>query len=472
MNKTKRFCAIALAAMMAVTAFAGCGGSTDSGTTGGTAGGDTTASTGGEETASAAEGGDTTATADAATGDGTAPAALDTSKDPLGGEGANGTINLKVWGPDRAQDILKKQTAAFAEQVKQYGDVKIEVVPQGEADAATQVLTDAETAADVFGFACDNLNKLVKIDSLLQVAGPNKDFVVASNSAESVAAATYSDGKIYAYPETGDNSYILVYDKTVVSDDQAKTLEGTLEACKAANKKFVMDCGNGYYSCLFMFTGGLKIDGLEKDGMTQKFTDYDEATMVKTMMAFHKLFTGDYKDTLLNGDTTKTVDGFKSGTVGAGIDGSWNFASAKEALGENAGFAVLPTINVDGTDMPIINMFGYKLLGVNSRTKYPATSIALARYLSGEECQAERAKELNWGPSNTVAAQSDTVKNDMALSAILAQSANSVAQVSVSDTFWTPSGTFGNKIVDADNPLTEDSCKELLKQTIANIRDE
>jgi len=27
MNKTKRFCAIALAAMMAVTAFAGCGGS-------------------------------------------------------------------------------------------------------------------------------------------------------------------------------------------------------------------------------------------------------------------------------------------------------------------------------------------------------------------------------------------------------------------------------------------------------------
>jgi len=467
MNKTKRFCAIALAAMMAVTAFAGCGGSTgdDTGSTG-TTGGDTTASTAGDS----GDSGSAAATGDSA---GAAPAALDTSKgDPLGGEGANGTINLKVWGPDRAQEILKKQTAAFSEQVKEFGDVKIEVVPQGESDAATQVLTDAETAADVFGFACDNLNKLVKTDSLLQVAGPNKDFVVSSNSPESVAAATYSDGTIYAYPETGDNSYILVYDKSVVSDEQAKTLEGTLEACKAANKKFVMDCGNGYYSCLFMFTGGLKIDGLEDDGMTQKFTEYDEATMVKTMMAFHTLFTGDYKDTLLNGDTTKTVDGFKSGTVGAGVDGSWNFASAKEALGDNAGFAVLPTINVDGTDMPIVNMFGYKLIGVNSRTKYPATSIALAKYLSGEQCQDERAKELNWGPSNSVVAQSDTVKSDMALSAILAQSANSVAQVSVSDTFWTPMGTFGNKIVDADNPLTEDSCKELLKQTIANIRDE
>ena len=460
MNKTKRFCAIALAAMMAVTAFAGCGGS--SGGSSSTAGG----------SASTAAGGDSSTAATTATADGAAPAALDTSNgDPLNGEGANGTIKLKVWGPDAAQEILKRQCADFANEVKDYGTVEVEVVPQGENDSATQVLTDAETAADVFGFACDNLNKLVKTDSLLQVAGPNKDFVVASNSPESVSAATIGD-TIYAYPETGDNSYILVYDKTVVSADQAKTLEGTLEACKAANKKFVMDAGNGYYSCLFMFTGGLKIDGLEKDGATQKFTEYDEDKMVKTMMAFHTLFTGEYKDTLLNGESTKVVDGFKSGTVGAGIDGSWNFASAKEALGENAGFAVLPTINVDGTDTPIINMFGYKLLGVNSRTKYPATSIALAKYLSGEKCQDERAKELNWGPSNTAVSQSDTVKNDEALSAVLAQSANSVAQVSVSDTFWSPMGTFGNKIVDADNPLDEAACKDLIKQTISNIRDE
>ena len=140
--------------------------------------------------------------------------------------------------------------------MKDYGDIKIEVVPQGEADSATQVLTDAETAADVFGFACDNINKLVKAGALYEVTGAEKELVESTNSPESVSAATV-DGKIYAYPETGDNSYILVYDKSVVSDEQAQTLEGTLEACKAANKKFVMDAGNGYYSCLFMFTGGL-----------------------------------------------------------------------------------------------------------------------------------------------------------------------------------------------------------------------
>jgi len=453
MNKTKRFCAIALAAMMAVTAFAGCG--------------QDTGSSGGSTTPAGTDGGNTNT---AATGDSAAPAGGD-SLDPLYGEGENGTINLKVWGPDAAQDILKKQCQNFSDKMKDYGDIKIEVVPQGEADSATQVLTDAETAADVFGFACDNINKLVKAGALYEVTGAEKELVESTNSPESVSAATV-DGKIYAYPETGDNSYILVYDKSVVSDEQAQTLEGTLEACKAANKKFVMDAGNGYYSCLFMFTGGLKIDGLEDDGVTQKFTDYDETTLVNTMMAFHNLLGDKYKDTLLNGETTKVVDGFKSGTVGAGIDGSWNFASAKAALGDNAGFAVLPTIDVHGTATPIVNMFGYKLIGVNARTAYPNTAIELAKYLAGEECQQERAEQLNWGPSNTAVAESDVVKNDEALSAILAQSSNSVAQVSVADTFWTPMGTFGNMIVDADNPLTEDSARELIKSTISNVRDE
>ncbi len=444
MNKTKRFCAIALAAMMAVTAFAGCG-------------------------PAATTGGDTTTTTPSAGGDTTTTAPTD-GGDPLGGEGASGTINLKVWGPEAVQTLLKTQCDTFAQNMAAYGDIQIEVVPQGEADSATQVLTDANAAADVFGFACDNLDKLVTAGALLEVTGADKEFVTSSNSEASVLAATKNDS-IWAYPETGDNSYILVYDKKVVSADQAKTLEGTLEACKAANKKFVMDAGNGYYSCMFMFTGGLKIDGFEEDGETQKFTEYDEDTVVKTMLAFQDLFT-QYKDIFLNGEVTKVVDGFKSGTVGAGIDGSWNFSNAKATLGDDAGFAVLPTINVDGTDTPIVNMFGYKLLGVNSSTKYPNTAIELAKFLSGEDCQKERAEQLNWGPSNKVVAESDLVKNDEALNAILSQQANSVAQVGVAATFWTPVGTFGSKIVDFDNPLDEASAKELVKTTIANVRDE
>ena len=117
-------------------------------------------------------------------------------------------------------------------------------------------------------------------------------------------------------------------------------------------------------------------------------------------------------------------------------------------------------------------MFGYKLLGVNSSTKYPSTSIELAKYLSGEKCQQERAEKLNWGPSNKAVAESDVVKNDEALSAILAQSEFSVAQKGIASSFWSPAGTLGSKITDFDNPLSEDDIKKLVKQTIANIKDE
>lgn len=447
-NKTKRICAIALAALMSVSVFAGCNTAEEN-----------------ENNSSAGTEAGTTSTS---TGTGDQAAVADNGGDPLGGEGASGTINLKVWGPEAAQDILKEQCAQFAEDYKEYGDIQVEVVPQGEADAASVVLTDASNAADIFGFACDNLDKLVTAGVLMPVTGADAEEVTAANSEKSVAAATI-DGTLYAYPETGDNSYCLVYDKSVVSDEDAKTLEGVLAACKAANKKFAMDAGNGFYSCMFMFTGGLTVDGFEDDGVTQKFTDYDEAKLVKTMQAFSTLFV-EYKDYFLNGEVTKVVDGFKSGTVGAGIDGSWNFTQAKSALGENAGFATLPTINVDGEDTQMINLFGYKLMGVNATTKYPNTAIELAKYLTGEECQLQRAEQLNWGPSNINAANSEVVKNDAALSAILAQAENSVPQVQMSATFWTPLATFGNKVV--ESVMSDDECKELINTTIANVRDE
>ena len=209
--------------------------------------------------------------------------------DPLMGEGKNGQIKLKVWAPDAYVSLCIKQCKKFSEDMKSYGDIKISVVPQGEADSANKALTDAESAADVYGFACDNLDKLVKAGVLMKISGDNRKTAEAENSESSIMAAKYKD-ELYAYPETGDNSYCLVYDKTVLSDQDAKTLEGVLRACKAANKNFVLNAESGFYACLFLFTGGLRIDGVEDDEYgTQKFNKYDEAAVVDTMMAFRTL---------------------------------------------------------------------------------------------------------------------------------------------------------------------------------------
>lgn len=445
-SQMKKVIALLLAAMMMVAVFASCTGG-DTNTSSGNAGTDSTVS-------DANTGTDTGFNVDAAVMDGE--------------QGAS----LKVWGPSAYVKLLKKQCDAF---VKLYPDqnITIKVVAQGESDAGTQIMQDPQAGADVFGLPSDQLADLVKSGTLAKVNAKFAENVKATDLEAAYNASTI-DGTLYAYPETG-NGYYLVYDKSVVSDDDAKTLEGILAACKKAGKKFIMDAGNGFYACMFMFTGGLKYDGLDKNG-TQQFNDYDEDEVVATLKAFSKLM-HEYAGTFTSLDVGNIPSGFAStksraSTCGAGIDGTWDSAADKEALGKNFGAAKLPTINVDGEDKQIVSMYGYKMIGVNGSSKYPKTSQVLAYYLSSEECQKQRCEELGWDPTNNAVIESDVVKNDAAISALVEQSQHAVAQVNLASTVWNPVANLGNKLnAEETNPEKFDF-KALLKSTIANIKDE
>ena len=432
----KKILAILLAGMMAVTAFAGCG-------------------EGQSESSGSGSG-----------GGGSIEVKDDLVDESVFGDEDN--ISLKVWAPDKAVALVKQQVEEFKKAYPGKTFTKIEVVAQGEGDAVTQLLNDANAAADVFSFASDQLNKAIDAKVIARCAF--KDDVSDENVEDTVKAATIDD-QLYAFPETNDNGYYLVYDKRVVSDDKAKTLEGILEACKAKKKEFIFNCGDGYYGCTFAFTAGAKIDGLEEDG-TQKFTEYDEGEAVATLQAFSKLM-HDYKGTFVALDNAQLASGFETGTAGAGVDGSWNTKADEKALGENCGAAKLPTIKVNGQDKQLISMFGYKYIGVNAHSKFPASAQILALYLAGQKCQKDRAEQLGWGPSNKVVLDDPVVKNSAVQQAIIAQSENSCAQVNIAPTLWEPMGNLGNKLIaDETNPNDAEYFKKLLTETIKNVRDE
>lgn len=434
----KKILAILLAGMMTATAFAGCG-ETE------TSNGDSSSS-------------------------GSSVAGVDGSKVDVSYFGDEDNIKLKVWTPDATVSLVKEQIEDFKALYPEK-TFDIEVVAQGENDAATQILNDASVAADVFSFPSDQLNKLVDAGVISPVAKGFLDTVTTINSEDTVKAGTSGD-TLYAYPETNDNGYYLVYDNTVVTEDDAKTFEGILAACKKANKKFIMDAGNGFYACTFAYTAGVKTDGFEEDGMTQKFTEYDEDTAVKTLQAFARLIK-EYKGTFQSLDVSNISSGFSSGTCGAGIDGAWDTASNQEALGDKFGAAKLPTINVDGTDTQLVSMFGYKYIGVNGSSKFPASAQILALYLSGEDCQLERAEQLGWGPSNINVQGNKVVTESAVLTAIAEQAKNSCVQVNIASTFWDPMGNLGNKLVADDWDAEDaDATRKLLNDTITNVRDE
>ena len=386
-------------------------------------------------------------------------------EDPFYGED---NIKLLVWTPTNAVELTKQLCDEF---IAQYPDktIAIDVKPQEEGDAATQILNDPEVAADVFSFACDQLTRL----NNAMVLSPLYDYEIAEcearDSAASLDAATL-DGEVLAFPETGENGYYLVYDKSIISDEDAKTFEGVLEACRKAGRKFNMDGGNGFYSCLFTFTGGLKITGLV-DG-TQQFNDYDTEAVVDALVAFNKLFS-DYSDVFQSDAVDKTGSGLAQNPriIGAGIDGSWNSATIKNVLGDDYGAAKLPTININGVDTQIISMNGYKLLGVNDYSKYPNAAHLLADFLSNEKSQLARAEQLAWSPSNKNVAASDVVAANKGTVACLDQANYSLPQVNIADTFWAPMGSLGNFIC-KNGVQTRDAIKAEFETTIVSIKDE
>ena len=439
----KKILAILMAGVLTATAFAGCGGdaSSNSGSS----------SKAGESSGSTATGVNASVVDAAYFGD-------------------EDNVKLKVWAPDAAVNLVKQQIESFK---KAYSDKKfdITVVAQGEQDAATQMLNDASAAADVFSFPSDQLNKLVDAGVIAPVAKGFTDYVTSSNSEDTIKAGT-SKNTLYAYPETNDNGYYMVYDNTVVTEEDAKTLEGTLAACKKAGKKFIFDAGDGFYACTFAFTAGAKIDGPEEDGITQKFVKYDEDEAVKTLQAFAKLIK-EYKGTFTSLNVKNVASGFKNGTCGAGVDGSWDTKVNQDSLGDKFGAAKLPSIKVGDEDKQLVSMFGYKYIGVNGSSKYPNSAQILALYLSGEECQKQRTEELGWGPSNVNVQKDKVVTESPVLNTIKDQSQNSCTQVNISSTFWTPMGNLGNKLVAEEwNPDDADATRKLLQDTITNIRDE
>ena len=228
-----------------------------------------------------------------------------------------------------------------------------------------------------------------------------------------------------------------------------------------------MDAGNGYYSCMFPFTGGLKLDGLEGDAQdTQKFNKYDEDEVAQTMSAFSELF-HKYKDTFVSATVDKVSAGFSTAkrTCGAGIDGTWNAAVNKEALGKDFGVTVLPTINVNGKDKKTVAMIGYKYIGVKSVTKFPNAAEELANYLVSAECQKTRLDKLGWTPTN----KGVEVEGNDAINTMLEEAKTFVVQANIIQAFWDPMSNLGNKVYKADEKSDVATMKTLLKDTLTNI---
>ena len=349
-------------------------------------------------------------------------------------EGYSG--DLKIWVAEAAVDFTKEQVEAFKAAHPEYAGMNVTVEAVGEGDAASKVITDVTAAADLFGFAQDQLARLVTAGALEEVEPGNAEIVKAENDAGAVGAVTLGE-KMYAYPLTSDNGYFLYYDKSVVTDPS--DLDAILADCEKAGKSFYFEMNSGWYQTAFFFGAGCQLTfESDNDGNLVKMNStYASEEGVKALKAMIKL---SKSPAFMNGSSFSTAT-----NPGAIVDGTWDSTAAKEAFGDNYAAAKLPT--VDGWQLG--GFGGFKMLGVKPQedeAKLGACD-ALAAYLSSEEVQLARYNALGWGPSNMKAQKSDAVQADAALAALADQLQYTIPQGQYPGEYWSLATGLGDDII-------------------------
>lgn len=365
-------------------------------------------------------------------------------------------ITLKVWGAQTEQDILVELCEAFAAEHPE-NNWTFEYGVVGAADAQARYLEDPAAAADVFVYPDDQIITLVEADALYEVTR-NADEIKAANAPGTINAASYND-VLYGYPMTADNGYYLYYDKSVLTEDDVKTLDGILAAAEAAGMQFQMDVSNGWYIASFFLGNGCTLT-LDADG--KQICDFNSEKGLQAAEAIKALCEN---PAFVDGDDTVLQGGIGT-SICAGISGPWTSASIKEVLGDNYAAAKLPTFTCNGEQVQMGSFLGCKILGVNTQTAYPVEAMELAEYLTNEQSQIRRFEALGYGPSNLNAAKSDAVAADPALTALAEQSKYAISQ-HVLGQYWTPAEAFGTELVAGNSADLQGMLDSLVEQTIA-----
>lgn len=369
-------------------------------------------------------------------------------------EGYDGEI--KIWVAEATVEFTKAQVELFKAAHPEYANMTVVVEPVGEGDAASNMLTDVEAGADIFGFAQDQLARLVAAGALEVVLDENAEIVKAENDGGSVSAVMLGD-TMYAYPLTSDNGYFLYYDKSVVTDPTS--LEAILADCEAAGKNFYMEINSGWYQTAFFFGAGCTLTyGVDDAGVINSMDcNYASENGVKALKSMIKVA---QSPAFVNGSSASNAT-----NLGAIVDGTWDASAVKAILGENYAATKLPT--VDGYQLG--GFGGFKMLGVKPQTDEAklAACDALALYLSSGEVQQARYESVFWGPSNLTAQQSEAVKADEALSALAAQLNYCIGQGQYPGEYWSLATALGDDIMaDKLDNLTD----EQLMETLVNFQ--
>ena len=387
-------------------------------------------------------------------------AACATPEQPNENADLSGTYDITMWVSEKEGVTALTQQQIDAFEAANPGIV-INATIEGvtEADAGSKVVADVASAPDIYCFAQDQLARLVQAAALAAPGQKAAETIKANNDKGSVAAASVA-GTLYAYPMTSDNGYYMYYNTSIISAEDAESMEKIIAACEANNLKFRYALENAWYTASFFFATGCHSNWtMDTEGNFVNVDDtFNSAAGLAAMKGMQKLAQSTCYDS--------NADIFTDAAVV--ITGIWNAEAAEAHFGANFGATDLPSFEVDGQSYHLGSYTGNKLMGVKPQTdaKKAAVLSLLAQYLTGEECQNQRYEQFQWGPSNINAQNSEAVQSNPSLAALAKQNAFGQPQGQIHGSWWDIAKVLGadarNATSDADLQTALDNYKKTI----------
>jgi arabinogalactan oligomer/maltooligosaccharide transport system substrate-binding protein len=264
---------------------------------------------------------------------------------------------IRVWVGEESVDYYRKVCETYLADHTDFG-YKIEVKGMDTGSVAGTISNDPTAAADIFTVAHDNIGKLASTQCAKPITDESLVAQVIADNPESYQKVIYSNLKdksyLYGVPYISQ-ALFLYYNKSLVTEEQAKSFEGLQEAAKAAGTKAITVTGDDGFNMSFAL-------------LARKVSDH--STTVKIYEGADP--TGSKGECNCQGDDTVAIyrwlqafaadpNGFKWASpdgwdadldknnkgVLAVIGGAWHYNTAKAALGEtNLGIALIPTFTL------------------------------------------------------------------------------------------------------------------------------
>jgi arabinogalactan oligomer/maltooligosaccharide transport system substrate-binding protein len=384
--------------------------------------------------------------------------------------------DILVWFPMEDESISKEIIKSFN---SVYPNVHVNYNLVAENKSKDTYNSNAERAADVFAVVDNDIASLAETKSLVELSTSRANYIKEISIPWTIDTISYPlndpNAKLYGYPQTADNGYLLVYNKQLINSSQVNSLESILEVAKAQNKRFLYDYKNGFYlPGVFLANEGHL--GVHQEGTTfVQECDFNNAQGVQTAERMKEIIL-EYDSALYSSsDNGEIQTMFKNNSAIGVITGTWNIQNIETAIGkENVGFAPLPTINIAGSDKVIGAFRGTKALVIKSNTKYLAASLAYAEFATSAEAQLLRFRQRQVGPSILTVSELDEVKNNLMLNA-LSSSQNAPTSVSqalaTTPKFWDALGSLGSLLAQkgwGSFKSAQDALNAIVAQMVSN----